>query len=105
MALDFTQVGSTSLDLTSDGFTDTLTFNNTNNVDIQINRTSGTGNPLLDFQISNDTVNWVSWELEGFIFKDPTNIFEIVSRKKTFFRLNWLSNTSTGSFTANLKDV
>ena len=98
---DFKQGGSTSLDLSADGFTDTLPVLNNLPVDIQIIRTSGTGQPLLDFQISNDGINWVSWELEGFIFKDPTNIFEIEKRKRTLFRLNWLSNSSTGDFTAN----
>jgi hypothetical protein len=93
------------MDLTTDGFSDTTTLGVNISIDLQIIRTTGTGNPLLDFQISNDGVNWTSWELEGFIFKDPTNIFEITQTKPTFFRLNWLSNGSTGTFTANYKEL
>lgn len=99
------QGGMTELDLTSDGFTDAVTLGIRINIDLQIIRTTGAGNPLIDFQISNDGINWTSWELEGFIFKDQNNIFEIVQTKPTFFRLNWLSNGSTGTFTANYKEL
>ncbi len=97
------QGGLTELDLTTDGNTDTfkMEFLNDASKDFQIVRTTGTGNPFITFQISNDGVNWSDWEIAGFIFKDPNHLFEFEKTKHTFFRLSWLSNTSTGTFTAN----
>ena len=91
------------LDLSSDGFTDTLDMDFLNNAgkDFQIVRTTGTGQPLISFQISNDGVNWANWEVEGFIFKDPNSMFIFSMTKRTFFRISWLSNSSTGTMTAN----
>ena len=97
------QGGNTELDLTTDGNTDTFDMNFLNNIgkDFQIVRTTGTGQPLITFQISNDGINWDSWEVEGYIFKDPNAMFLLSQTKHTFFRLSWLSNSSTGTFTAN----
>jgi len=97
------QGGLDELDLSSDGFTDTfeMSFQNDGGRDFQIVRTTGTGSPIINFQISNDNINWSNWEVEGFIFKDPNFMFILSQTKQTFFRLSWLSNTSTGTFTAN----
>ena len=97
------QGGNTELDLSSDGFTDTLEMNFLHDAgkDFQIVRTAGTGQPLITFEISNDGINWDSWEVEGFIFKDLNSMFLLSQTKHTFFRVLWLSNTSTGTFTAN----
>jgi len=101
------QGGNTELDLSSDGVTDTFDMNFLNNIgkDFQIVRTTGTGNPLITFQISSDSINWANWEVEGYIFKDTNAMFIMSSTKKTFFRLQWLSNTSTGTFTANFNVI
>ena len=101
------QGGNTELDLTTDGFTDTFDMNFLNNAgkDFQIVRTTGTGSPLITFQISSDGTNWASWEVEGFIFKNPNFMFILSQTKNTFFRLFWLSNTSTGTFTANFNVI
>ena len=101
--LYLTQGGSEDLDLTSDGFTDTLDLQFLNNKNLQLLRTIGTGQPLISFEISNDDVNWDSWEIEGFIFKDTSHTFEFATTKNTLFRLSWLSNSSTGTFKANFK--
>jgi hypothetical protein len=95
------------LDLSSDGFTDTLEMDFLNNAgkDFQIVRTTGTGQPLISFQISNDGINWANWEVEDFVFSEPNSMFEFCTTKKTFFRLLWLSNSSTGTFTANFNVV
>ena len=99
------QSGIDDLDLTSDGFTDTLDLQFLNNVgkDLQIVRTTGTGQPLISFEISNDGINWDGWEIEGFIFKDLSHTFEFERTKDMLFRLSWLSNSSTGTFKANFK--
>lgn len=101
--LYLTEGGNTELDLSSDGFTDTLEMNFLHDAgkDFQIVRTTGTGQPLITFEISNDGVNWDSWEVEGFIFKDSNSMFLLSQTKQTFFRVLWLSNNSTGTFTAN----
>ena len=101
------QGGVQELDLTSDGNTDTLEMNffNEEGKDFQIVRTTGTGNPLITFQISNDAVNWSNWEIEGFIFKNPNHLFEFEKTKHTFFRITWLSNSSTGTFNANFNII
>lgn len=101
--LYLTQGGLEDLDLTIDGFTDTLDLQFLNNKNLQLIRTTGTGQPLITFEISNDDVNWDSWEIEGFIFKDPSHTFEFSTTKNTLFRLSWLSNSSTGTFKANFK--
>tara|TARA_R110000751_G_scaffold290380_1_gene397005 strand:- start:96 stop:425 length:330 start_codon:yes stop_codon:yes gene_type:complete len=101
--LYLTQGGLDDLDLTSDGFTDAFDNSFFSGVpkDLQILRVSGTGQPLLTFELSNDGINWVSWEVEGFIFKDLSQFFQFDSfTKTTFFRISWLSNTSTGTFKA-----
>tara|TARA_R110002153_G_scaffold91647_1_gene223190 strand:- start:334 stop:663 length:330 start_codon:yes stop_codon:yes gene_type:complete len=106
--LYLTQAASEDLDLSSDGFTDTFDNSFFSGIpkDLQILRTSGTGQPLLTFELSNDGVNWVSWELEGFIFKDDTQFFQFDSFiKTTFFRVSWLSNTSTGVFKAYFNTI
>jgi hypothetical protein len=105
--LYLTQSGSQDLDLSSDGFTDTLDMVSLNQSvkDLQIVRTVGTGQPLITFQISNDGINWANWEVEGFIFKDLNSMFIFGQLKKTFFRINWLSNTSTGTFKANFNTL
>ena len=99
------QSGIDDLDLTVDGFTDTLDLQFLNHAgkDLQIVRTSGTGQPLLSFEISNDGINWDSWEIEGFIFKDSSHTFEFERTKDMLFRVSWLSNSSTGTFKANFK--
>jgi hypothetical protein len=101
--LYLTQSDNTELDLTTDGNTDTLEMNFLHDAgkDLQIVRTTGTGQPLITFEISNDGVNWNSWEVEGFIFKDLNSMFLLSQTKHTFFRVLWLSNSSTGTFTAN----
>ena len=101
------QGGVQELDLTSDGNTDSfqMQFLNDLGKDLQIVRTTGTGNPLITFQISNDAVNWSNWEIEGFIFKNPNHLFEFEKTKHTFFRIAWLSNTSTGTFNANFNII
>ena len=101
------QGGVQELDLTSDGNTDSfqMQFLNDLGKDLQIVRTTGTGNPLITFQISNDDVNWSNWEIEGFIFKNPNHLFEFEKTKHTFFRIAWLSNTSTGTFNANFNII
>jgi hypothetical protein len=106
--LYLTQGGLDDLDLTSDGFTDSFDNSFFGGVpkDLQVLRISGTGQPLLTFEISNDGLNWASWELEGFIFKDLTHFFEFDSfTKTTFFRVSWLSNTSTGTFKAYFNTI
>ena len=106
--LYLTQSTLEDLDLSSDGFTDTFDNSFFSGIpkDLQILRTSGTGQPLLTFEISNDGTNWASWELEGFIFKDLTHFFEFDSfTKNTFFRVSWLSNTSTGTFKAYFNTI
>ena len=99
--------GNYDLDVSVDGFTDTFKMDFLNNVgkDFQIVRTSGTGNPLITFQISNDGINWSDWEIVGFIFKDNNWMFELEKTKHTFFRLSWLTNSSTGTFTANFNVI
>lgn len=101
------QGGVQELDLTSDGNTDSfqMQFLNDLGKDLQIVRTTGTGNPLITFQISNDAVNWSNWEIEGFIFKNPNHLFEFEKTKHTFFRITWLSNSSTGTFNANFNII
>jgi len=101
------QGGNTELDLTTDGNTDTFDMNFLNNVgkDFQFVRTTGTGQPLITFKISNNGINWDSWDVEGFIFKNPNFMFILSQTKNTFFRLFWLSNTSTGTFTANFNVI
>ena len=103
--LYLTQGGSEVLDLTSDGFTDTLDLQFLNNKNLQLIRSpvDDVGQPLISFEISNDDVNWDSWEIEGFIFKDPSHTFEFSITKNTLFRLSWLTNSSTGTFKANFK--
>jgi len=97
------QGGNQNLDVSLDGFTDTLELGSLSlsTKDLQLVRNTGTGQPLVTFEISNDSVNWSSWEVEGFIFKDPNFMFSFNQIKQTYFRLSWLSNTSTGDFTAN----
>jgi hypothetical protein len=97
------QNGNTELDLTTDGNTDTFEMNFLNNLgkDFQIVRTTGTGNPLINFQISNDGVNWSNWEVEDFVFENPNSMFEFCETKNTFFRVSWVSGGSSGTFTAN----
>jgi hypothetical protein len=99
--------GLTEFDISIDGNTDSfeMAFLNDKGKDLQIVRTSGTGNPLITFQISNDGINWASWEVEGFIFKNPNHLFEFEKTKHTFFRVLWLSNGSTGTFTANFNVI
>ena len=101
----FTQGGLEDLDLTSDGFTDTLDLQFLNNKNLQIVRSviDNVGQPLISFEISNDDISWDSWEIEGFIFKDLSHTFEFNITKNTLFRLSWLSNSSTGTFKANFK--
>ena len=106
--LYLTQSTLEDLDLSSDGFTDPFDNSFFSGIpkDLQILRVSGTGQPLLTFEISNDGTNWASWELEGFIFKDLTHFFEFDSfTKNTFFRVSWLSNTSTGTFKAYFNTI
>ena len=101
------QGGVQELDLTSDGNTDSfqMQFLNDLGKDLQIVRTTGTGNPLITFQISNDNTNWANWEVEGYIFKDPNDMFIMSKTKHTFFRIAWLSNSSTGTFNANFNII
>lgn len=100
-----TQSGSQNLDLTTDGNTDTVDLYSLGQLiaDLQIVRSQvdKVGNPLLSFEISSNNIDWVCWEIGGFIFKDDSHIFEIERVKNTFFRISWLSNSSTGTFTAN----
>ena len=105
--LYLTQSSNTELYLSSDGVTDTFSMNFLNNIgkDFQIVRTTGTGSPIISFQISNDGNNWSNWEVEGFIFKNPNSMFLLEKTKHTFFRLSWLSNSSTGTFTANFNVI
>jgi|TARA_R110002167_G_scaffold32022_4_gene104471 hypothetical protein len=106
--LYLTQGGSEDLDLSNDGFTDSFDNSFFGGIpkDLQILRTSGTGQPLLTFEISNDGINWASWEIVGFIFKDLTHFFEFESfTKETFFRVSWLSNSSTGIFKSYFKSL
>tara|TARA_R110000787_G_scaffold7178_1_gene24682 strand:+ start:7963 stop:8286 length:324 start_codon:yes stop_codon:yes gene_type:complete len=101
--LNLEQSGLIEFDLTSNGFTDSYEMGiaNNNGVDLQLIRTTGTGNPLITFQSSNDGLNWANWEVEGYIFRDPNSMFAFSFTKRTFFRVSWLSNSSTGTFTAN----
>ena len=103
------QGGINDLDLTSDGSTDSfeMQFLNDHNIDLQIVRSQvdKVGNPLITFQISNDSVNWANWEIEGLIFRNDNHFFEFEKTKHTFFRISWLSNSSTGTFTANFRIV
>ena len=100
-----TQATLEDLDLSTDGNTDTIfmSFEFNGERDLQIVRSpiAQVGNPLLTFQISNDGVNWSDWEIVGFIFKDDNHLFEFERTKSTFFRIKWLSNSSTGTFKAN----
>ena len=101
--INLEQGGVIELDLTADGFTDTYEMDFPRN--LQIVRTTGTGNPLIALQISNDGVNWSDWEISGFIFKDLNWMFEFELIKQTLFRISWLSNSSTGTFTANFNRI
>lgn len=109
MALTYlTQGGSQDLDLSSDGFTDTFRQRSTNSSDLQIvrNPIDDVGNPIFTFQISNDGISWSDWwVVEGFIWREDTYLWEFKESKQTFFRLSWLSNSSTGTFTANFKTL
>jgi hypothetical protein len=102
--LNLKQGGNIDFDLTADGVTDTYNMDvNPEGLDLQIIRspTANVGQPLITLQISNDNTNWDDWEIEGFIFKDLNNMFIISRPKRTFFRISWLSNSSTGTFQAN----
>ena len=108
--LYLTQAASEDLDLSSDGFTDTFDNSFFSGIpkDLQFLRspTANVGQPLITFEMSNDNINWSSWEIEGFIFKDLTHFFEFDSfTKTTFFRISWLSNTSTGTFKAYFNTI
>lgn len=107
--LYLTQGGLQDLDLSVDGFTDTLDMAFLNDIgkDFQIvrNPVGNVGQPLITFQISNNGTDWSDWEIVGFIFKDENWMFEFEKTKHTFFRILWLSNSSTGTLTANFNVI
>lgn len=107
--LYLTQSNNQELNLTSDGFTDNLEMDSLNDIgkELQIvrNPVGNVGQPLITFQISNNGSDWSDWEIVGFIFKDSNWMFEFEKTRHTFFRLFWLSNSSTGTFTANFNGI
>ena len=101
--LYLTQSSNEELDLSTDGNTDTLEMNFLHDAgkDFQIVRTTGTGQPIITFKISNDGINFDNWELEDETFSDSSQMIIFCKTKHTKFRMYWLSNGSTGTMTAN----